>query len=297
LTDGNYTLTGVIVGDTVTLNDPSSGTYASASPGSGIAVSVHGLTLEGAEAGNYRLAKTTVTAGIGTITPGAVSPPPPPPPSPPSTPFIPVVPPQPAQPAATTVDAHSLVVPTPELAEMVGLSGCSGEDFVAVVPGDDGHVGTVIVESQGNKTTLHAAYAGCSGSRPVISSPQEVNRLFGGALAARPTPPVSFELYYNTGSVSLEPDAQLAFNKAFVEIGNRPTVDVVVTGFTDTVGTPHGNDLLSLMRAQMVARLLQERGLKPGTIMAVGRGERDLQVPTPPQVAEEKNRRVEITVR
>jgi hypothetical protein len=139
---------------------------------------------------------------------------------------------------------------------------------------------------------LHAAYAGCSGSKPVISSPQDVSRLFGGALGARPAPPVPFELHNRIGSVTLTPDALAVFDKAFAEIGQRRAVDVVVAGFTDTVGTERGNDLLSLARARTVTRLLVERGLKPGAIVTVGRGQRDLAVPTAPQVAE-----VEITVR
>jgi adhesin transport system outer membrane protein len=206
------------------------------------------------------------------------------------------VPPQPAQ-SVAHIDARSLAVPTLELAARIKMSGCSGGDFVAVVPAEDGHVGTVVVESEGNKTVLHAAYAGCSGSRPVITSPQALNRQFGGALAARPTPPVAFELYYRTGSVTLAPDALAVFDKAFAEIGRRSAVDVVVAGFTDTVGTPRGNDLLSLARAHKVTMLLIESGLKRDSIMTVGRGERDPQIPTAPQVAEDKNRRVEITVR
>jgi outer membrane protein OmpA-like peptidoglycan-associated protein len=259
---------------------------------------VSGLALGGPEAGDYRLAKTSATAEIGVISPSTVTPPPPRAPPLPTTPFIPVVPPQIVSAAPTAApNAQSLAVPTPELPQMVRLSGCSGADFIAVVPGEDGHVGAVVVESQGNKTVLHAAYAACSGSRPVIASPQEVNRLFGGALAARPPAPIDFELYYRTGNLSLEPDALAAFDKAFAEIGRRTTVDVVVTGFTDTVGTPHGNDLLSMARAQAVTRLLLAHGLKPSSITTVGRGERSPQIPTAEQVAEEKNRRVEITVR
>ncbi|HEX4504652.1 MAG TPA: YDG domain-containing protein [Alphaproteobacteria bacterium] len=294
LGSGNYTLTGVLSGDGVSLNDPTTGAYAQAQTGSGIAVTVGGLALSGADARNYRLASATATANIGEIDPNA-----------PSNPFIPLPPPQPPGTAASpqTVAAsaiavsHSVAVPKPEMAEMAKLSGCGGEDFVAVVPGEDGHVGAVVVESEGSKTVLHAAYAGCSGSRPVITSPQEVNRLFGGALAARPTPPAAFQLFYRTGSVTLEPDALAVFDRAYAEVGRRQTVDVVVAGFTDTVGTEHGNDLLSLARAQAVARLLETRGLKAGSVMTVGRGARGLLVPTAPQVAEDKNRRVEITVR
>ena len=65
----NYTLSGVIAGDSVALNDPVAGTYATASPGAGIPVTVSGLALSGASAGNYRLLSETVTGNIGEILP------------------------------------------------------------------------------------------------------------------------------------------------------------------------------------------------------------------------------------
>jgi len=300
LTGGNYTLTGVIAGDAVTLNDPTKGTYATAAVGSGIAVTVGGLALLGAEAGDYRLASATTTADIGKIT--AAPPPPPPPPPPPHKvlvlppTFIPVVPSTPAQ-ASAKAAASDLVVPRPSLNDAVRLSGCSGEDFVAVVPEADGHVGAVVVESEGNKTLLHAAYAGCSGSKPVMTNAAEVNRFFGGALAARPMPPVSYELYYNSGSVTLTPNALAVFDKVFAEIMRRKAAEVVVAGYTDTVGNANINDRLSLVRAQAASKLLLARGVAPGAITVLGRGERDLLVPTGDHVAEPQNRRVEITVR
>jgi outer membrane protein OmpA-like peptidoglycan-associated protein len=153
------------------------------------------------------------------------------------------------------------------------------------------------VESEGNKTLLHAAYAGCAGSKPVIASAQDVGRIFGGALNARPTPPAVYQLYYKTGSVTLVPDALAAFDKVFSEIMHRKAAEVVVAGYTDTVGTMKTNDRLSLERAQAVSKLLLARGVTPGAVTTLGRGERDPLVPTKEQVAEEKNRRVEITVR
>jgi endonuclease YncB( thermonuclease family) len=54
---GTGTLVGVVSGDTVTLTGTASGTFASASVGSGIAVTVSGLPLGGASAGNYTLSQ------------------------------------------------------------------------------------------------------------------------------------------------------------------------------------------------------------------------------------------------
>src|SRR5690606_38943797 len=68
LAPGNYTLAGVIGGDAVTLNPPATGTFADKNVGTGKTVTVAGLALSGGDAGNYRLADATASAGIGTIT-------------------------------------------------------------------------------------------------------------------------------------------------------------------------------------------------------------------------------------
>ena len=66
---GNYTLSGLVNGDTVSLNDPITGNYATAFPGRGIPVTVGGLALMGAAASNYTLVETMATADIGIILP------------------------------------------------------------------------------------------------------------------------------------------------------------------------------------------------------------------------------------
>ena len=67
LTAGNYTLAGVVNGDAVSLNDPASGTYATADAGTGINVTATGLQLGGSQVGNYSLGSTSVSADIGVI--------------------------------------------------------------------------------------------------------------------------------------------------------------------------------------------------------------------------------------
>jgi OOP family OmpA-OmpF porin len=57
------------------------------------------------------------------------------------------------------------------------------------------------------------------------------------------------------------------------------------------------NDRLSLQRAQLIRAGIIARGLDRARVYAVGRGARDPLVPLGDQVAELKNRRVEITVR
>jgi len=73
LSAGNYTLTGIVNGDAVSLNDPANGTYGAKNVGTGINVSVAGLQLSGPQAGNYDLVSTAVSGMIGIITPAILT--------------------------------------------------------------------------------------------------------------------------------------------------------------------------------------------------------------------------------
>jgi len=71
----------------------------------------------------------------------------------------------------------------------------------------------------------------------------------------------------------------------------------MVVGHTDTVGSESANDALSRQRAEVVRKGLIARGIAPEDVVAIGRGKRNLLVPTADGVAEPRNRRVEILVR
>ena len=66
-TAANYQFTGLVPGDSVTLNDPL-GVYDSKNVGTGKTVSVSGLALVGANKDNYVLTSTAASAAIGIIT-------------------------------------------------------------------------------------------------------------------------------------------------------------------------------------------------------------------------------------
>jgi outer membrane protein OmpA-like peptidoglycan-associated protein len=196
------------------------------------------------------------------------------------------------------------------LAALLGaaaLAGCASKDnLVVVMPDSTGqHVGTVVVyQPDGTKAAVldkpYAAVGAAAGStrvKPVEVDQKEVEKVFGAALAARPIPPQSFTLYFESGTDILTPESSKAFEAVFQEIAKRKAAEVVVTGYTDTVASAELNDQLSLQRAETVRRLLIERGVKPEDVVAVGRGERELLVPTGNGVAEPRNRRVVITVR
>ena len=58
-------MSGALSGDTVSLvTTGAAGTFASPDVGTGIVVTVSGLTMSGADAGNYTLTQPTATANI-----------------------------------------------------------------------------------------------------------------------------------------------------------------------------------------------------------------------------------------
>lgn len=65
----NYVLNGVVGSEAVSLVAPTSGTLADRNAGSGKAIDVTGLSLSGADAGNYSLGSTSVSGNIGVVTP------------------------------------------------------------------------------------------------------------------------------------------------------------------------------------------------------------------------------------
>jgi hypothetical protein len=72
LTSANFTLSGVISGDSVSLAAPASGVYDTKDVGTGKTVTAFGLTLTGADAEDYTVANTAAGA-IGTIAPASLT--------------------------------------------------------------------------------------------------------------------------------------------------------------------------------------------------------------------------------
>jgi outer membrane protein OmpA-like peptidoglycan-associated protein len=81
------------------------------------------------------------------------------------------------------------------------------------------------------------------------------------------------------------------------EIRKRPAPDLIIVGHTDRVGLLADNDRLALKRAEKMRGEMVRQGLPADSVQAAGRGEREPLVPTADEVAEARNRRVEMLVR
>jgi outer membrane protein OmpA-like peptidoglycan-associated protein len=173
-------------------------------------------------------------------------------------------------------------------------------DYYVLLPGP----GALVVISDGQTQTLDRPFGAARIGRPGTietgtATEAEVNASFGAALAAQPPRPLSFLLYFLLDSDALTPESERVVGDVVSEISRRPAPEVVVVGHTDPTGSHEHNDRLSLQRAESVrARLLARGiGISESNAFAVGRGKRELLVPTPDQVAEPRNRRVELVVR
>jgi len=206
--------------------------------------------------------------------------------------------------------------PVAVLALVVTAAGCAAaptvrqapapaprDEMVVLLPGPDGKVGALSVTHEGHQQTLDAPYATArvqrqgqledGGRLPA----EQVKQTFERALAAQPPRPVTFVLYFLGNSDEFTPESKLEIPKILSEIAGHPSPEIVVVGHTDRQGTLEYNDALSLRRAERVRGQLERIGIPSEQIRVAGRGEREPLVPTEDEVAEPRNRRVEITVR
>jgi len=176
------------------------------------------------------------------------------------------------------------------------------DDQVILLPEADGSPGAVVVRQEGVEIVLDKPYAsavieGPGQIRQLIVDPGVVRETFTPTLAALPSKPASFLLYFRKGEDELTAESKKEIEKMIAELAKRPAAEISVIGHTDTVGSIQFNDKLSLQRANRVRQLLITRGVPPGGIAIAGRGERELLIATGDEVQEPKNRRVEINVR
>lgn len=185
------------------------------------------------------------------------------------------------------------------------LAGCAKparDDLYVLLPGAEGKTGALSVDSAGRVAVLDQPYAAARVKEPGRVEPgtvteQEAKQAFGSALEAQPGRPISFLLYFLEGRDELTPESQQIVSTIPGEIARRPAPEIVVIGHTDRVGTLPFNDALSRRRAERVRDELVKAGIAADRIRVEGRGEREPLVPTADEVAEPRNRRVEVNVR
>ncbi|MGR4869038.1 OmpA family protein [Variovorax sp. LARHSF232] len=186
------------------------------------------------------------------------------------------------------------------------LAGCASPGTrVVLLPQEDGSDSAVVVRAKGGGEQLvsqpyqRATALVGSTEAPTLDQAdpvklrEENKRLF----ELVPPKPQRFDLYFVEGGTELTPESQQALDGVVAAALARSGADITVTGHTDSLGALQQNDELALRRAEEIKQLLVQRGFPVERIEAVGRGERELAVPTADDVSEPRNRRVVIVVR
>jgi outer membrane protein OmpA-like peptidoglycan-associated protein len=182
------------------------------------------------------------------------------------------------------------------------LAGCAQvSERVVLLPDSDGRPGALVVKSAAGETELAKPYAAVELRGERLEAKQldadEVRRRYAAVLAAQPPQPRSHLLYFDPRGCGLTRESQEQLRKIKAELLASAAGEIVIIGHTDRVGTEDFNDKLSLNRAEKVRDMLKDMGVRAGAMTLVGRGEREPAVPTDDEVAEPRNRRVEIKLR
>lgn len=110
-------------------------------------------------------------------------------------------------------------------------------------------------------------------------------------------PSVNLTVNFPTGSAELTPAAKASLDGLGKALASSDLANFRfrIEGHTDNVGSREANLALSQARAEaVVSYLASQYNVAPSRLEAVGMGQEDPLVPTPPQTPEARNRRVQV---
>ena len=184
------------------------------------------------------------------------------------------------------------------------LSACGAKQTtVILLPQEDGKTGSVFIKNQESSAQLDKPYtyttaaSETSGFVVQQADPEKIKRDNEALLKAEPPKPVSFLLYFESGSIQLTKQSMELLPNISQSAKEREPYEISIIGHTDTQGNGESNNRLSLERAREMTKILTRNNINLKRISIHGYGERDLLVPTADNVSEARNRRVEIMIR
>ncbi|ATX80080.1 Outer membrane protein OmpA [Mariprofundus aestuarium] len=204
-----------------------------------------------------------------------------------------------AEVAALTAQAEDYARQARELA----FENCREITTVILIPDEDGNVGAISVNAGGKSQTVdqafHASSVMGSGSAPgpvMAMDEEQVKKQFSAILKAQPPKPARFILYFVSGTSELTEESIALIPQVLKASKEREPAEVSIVGHSDSTGSEKLNLRISSARAKAVEALLRASDSAPGSIYLRFHGENDPLIPTPDNVPEPRNRRVEIMV-
>jgi outer membrane protein OmpA-like peptidoglycan-associated protein len=183
------------------------------------------------------------------------------------------------------------------------LTSCGPRNLVVLVPDPNGSVGEVSVTNPAGSVRIHTANQFTEikdrQSPPRTPEPMdqtEIHDIFAQALAIEPSQSVHFILYFKTDSTDLLPASAGMLSEIAATIRRQASKHISVVGHTDTMGDKAYNLALSRRRATTVKDRLVSMGIDEASLEVTSHGEENPIVNTADNVANAKNRRVEVVV-
>ncbi|MEN0107431.1 MAG: OmpA family protein, partial [Pseudomonas sp.] len=177
-------------------------------------------------------------------------------------------------------------------------TGCaSSKSYVVLMESPDGTTGAIVVETANGTTRVDkkmdaVALDGKSAKTFAVEQPR-IQQDFAAALKAQPALPVTFRLYFETGTANLTKESRADFQNVLTTLRERGPSAVSVIGHTDTEGKSSWNEQIGLKRAKAIAEMFKKEGIEVIELVVTSHGESNLLVKTPDDTPEPKNRRVE----
>jgi len=128
-------------------------------------------------------------------------------------------------------------------------------------------------------------------------SKDEIESRFSDVQRVSPKKAKNYILYFKLNSIKLTDESEKVLTDALKAMNERSPCMVDIIGHTDTTGSNRKNVIFSLKRAKYIADIIREKDIKVVSLTAKGYGEEDLLVKTADNIAESKNRNVEIFIK
>ena len=103
-------------------------------------------------------------------------------------------------------------------------------------------------------------------------------------------------IFFDTKKYVLKPESLSELDKVIALLADNPKLTILISGFTDNVGKPADNILLSINRAKSVTAYFQSKGIDIKRLSAKGFGEQKPIADNKTEAGKALNRRTELSV-